>query len=199
MTTPLATPLQQHLHTLLGELPAAPQAVAAAARPIQCAAGTPLLRAGEHWTCLYWVARGGLRLYYLDRQGQASNKNFFLDGALLWPLTPTLATQAVDFWIEAVEPTQLWAVPAAAWQQACTEAPGWPAWQALERRTLAALLDDKMRREQQFLQCTATQRYQALCAQRPEWLSRLPLRHLASYLGITDVALSRIRRRLNPG
>jgi hypothetical protein len=38
-----------------------------------------------------------------------------------------------------------------------------------------------------------------LCALRPEWLARIPLRHLASYLGITDVALSRIRRRLNPG
>jgi hypothetical protein len=40
---------------------------------------------------------------------------------------------------------------------------------------------------------------EALCAARPEWLTRIPLRHLASYLGITDVALSRIRRRLNPG
>jgi CRP-like cAMP-binding protein len=113
-----------------------------------------------------------------------------------WPLTPTLAGQAVDFWIETLTPTRLWALPWPAWQAACA---GWVAWQALERRMLAVLLDDKMRREQQFLQCSATQRYEALCALRPDWLSRIPLRHLASYLGITDVALSRIRRRLNPG
>jgi hypothetical protein len=90
----------------------------------------------------------------------------------------------------------LWALPWPAWQAACAE---WGAWQALERRMLALLLDDKMHREQQFLQCSATQRYQHLCISRPEWLARIPLRHLASYLGITDVALSRIRRRLNPG
>jgi hypothetical protein len=34
---------------------------------------------------------------------------------------------------------------------------------------------------------------------RPERLARIPLRHLASLLGVTDLALSRIRRRLNPG
>lgn len=56
-----------------------------------------------------------------------------------------------------------------------------------------------MRREQQFLQCSATQRYEDLCASRPQWLVHIPLRHLASYLGVTDVALSRIPRRLNPG
>ena len=40
---------------------------------------------------MWWLERGALRLYYLDREGQASNKNFFLDGALLWPITPLLA------------------------------------------------------------------------------------------------------------
>jgi len=64
---------------------------------------------------------------------------------------------------------------------------------------LARLLEDKMSREQQFLQTTATERYQALLTSHPDWVRRIPLRHLASYLGITDVALSRIRRRLNPG
>ena len=66
----------------------------------------------------------------------------------------------------------------------------------LERRTLATLLDDKMRREQQFLQLSAAERYQSLLQEHPDWLHRIPLHHLASWLGVTDVALSRIRRRL---
>jgi CRP-like cAMP-binding protein len=158
--------------------------------------GEPLLRAGERWSSLFWVQSGVLRLYYLDREGQSTNKNFYVDGALLWPLTPTLAEQPADFWIEAITPSRVWAVPWSVWQSACAD---WPAWHALERRTLATLLDDKMRREQQFLQLSATARYEDLCRRRPEWLTRIPLKQLASYLGITDVALSRIRRRLNPG
>jgi CRP-like cAMP-binding protein len=192
----MTTPLQAFLSTALGALPAPARTVLASARLVEAASGMPLLRAGERWASLFWVEQGVLRLYYLDRQGRSANKNFHLDGALLWPLTPALAGQAVDFWIEAITPARVWQVPAAAWQTACA---GWAAWAALERHTLAMLLDDKMRREQQFLQCSATQRYQDLCLHRPDWLARIPLRHLASYLGVTDVALSRIRRRLNPG
>ena len=157
---------------------------------------TPLLRAEQCWSSLFWVESGVLRLYYLDRRGESSNKNFFLGGSMLWPITPALAQQPVDFWVEAVTPSRVWVLAWPSWQAACAQ---WPAWQALEHHTLARLLDDKMRREQQFLQLSATQRYEDLCARQPRWLGRIPLRHLASYLCITDVALSRIRRRLNPG
>jgi CRP-like cAMP-binding protein len=192
----MSTPLQSFLTSALGALPAAALAEVASSSAVQVEAGEPLLRAGDRWSALFWVERGMLRLYYLNRQGQASNKNFFLDGAMLWPLTPVLAGQAVDFWVEAIAPACVWKLPWTAWQSACEN---WPAWHSVERRTLAALLDEKMRREQQFLQCSATQRYEDLCERRPDWLARIPLRHLASYLGVTDVALSRIRRRLNPG
>ena len=192
----MSTPLLSFLSEALGPLPAPARAAVASSRATEAGTGAPVLRAGERWSSLYWVESGALRLYYLDRKGQSANKNFYLEGTMLWPLTPTLAGQAVDFWIETLAPTRLWALPWPAWQASCAD---WVTWQALERRMLAVLLDDKMRREQQFLQCSATQRYEALCALRPDWLSRIPLRHLASYLGITDVALSRIRRRLNPG
>jgi CRP-like cAMP-binding protein len=188
--------LKSFLVNALGDLPEPAHTEVERSHALEAAVGQPLLQAGGRWTSLFWVERGVLRLYYLDRRGHSANKNFYLDGALLWPLTRVLAGQPVDFWIEAVTPARVWLLPWPAWQAACA---GWPAWQSLERQTLAALLDDKMRREQQFLQCTATQRYEDLCRRRPEWLARIPLRHLASYLGITDVALSRIRRRLNPG
>jgi CRP-like cAMP-binding protein len=192
----MSTPLQTFMVATLGQLPAQALAAVASSRAREASVGDALLRAGDRWSSLYWVESGVLRLFYLDRRGHSANKNFFVDGAMLWPLTPALAGQAVDFWIEAIAPTRVWALSWPAWQLACAD---WTAWQAVERRTLAVLLDDKMRREQLFLQCTATQRYQDLCTLRPDWLARIPLRHLASYLGITDVALSRIRRRLNPG
>lgn len=139
-----------------------------------------LLGAGQRWEQLWLVEQGSLRLYYLDREGRASNKNFFLPGSVLWPLTPALREQPVAFFVEAISVSRVWA---------------WP-WLNLQQYALATLLQDKMERERQFLQLTATERYQWLCQTHPEWLAALPLRHLASWLGITDVALSRIRRRL---
>lgn len=40
---------------------------------------------------------------------------------------------------------------------------------------------------------TAAERYRRLLGQSPDLLQRLPLGHIASYLGITQVSLSRIR------
>jgi CRP-like cAMP-binding protein len=46
---------------------------------------------------------------------------------------------------------------------------------------------------QQLLAKDATTRYEELIAARPDVLQRIPLQHIASYLGITGVSLSRIR------
>lgn len=187
-------PLLNHLQTLLpAGWPDEAVELARAARVRTLATGQALLEEGQHWQHLHWVEQGALRLCLIDAQGRASNKNFHLDGAMLWPITPMLRDAPVGFWIEALRPSRVWSLPWAPWQSASA---GWPDWQALERRTLATLLDDKMRREQQFLQLSAAERYQSLLQEHPDWLHRIPLHHLASWLGVTDVALSRIRRRL---
>jgi CRP-like cAMP-binding protein len=192
----MTQPLCHHLRTTLGVLPPELEAQASNVHGQSLDHGEALLRAGEVWSHLLWIERGSFRLFYLDRQGRAANKNFYLEGAMLWPITPALAQSPSQFWVEALEPSQAWKLPWVAWQ---TAAQSFEPWQRLERQVLTRLLEDKMSREQAFLQCTATERYQALLSAHPDWARRIPLCHLASYLGITDVALSRIRRRLNPG
>lgn len=55
---------------------------------------------------------------------------------------------------------------------------------ATERRLISFLLTD------------ASERYSRLMTDNPEYLQRLPLGSIASYLGITQVSLSRIRARI---
>lgn len=53
-----------------------------------------------------------------------------------------------------------------------------------------------LRTEEKFIPLlftTAAERYRSLLSDNPELLQRVPLEHLASYLGITPVSLSRIR------
>jgi hypothetical protein len=100
----------------------------------------------------------------------------------------------VMFHVEPFEDSTVWALPIP--PQGVAPAADWPAWSQLEHRTLCALLDGKMQREQEFLQLSARERYQQLMHQQPQWAERIPLRHLASYLGMTDVTLSRVRSEL---
>lgn len=118
--------LQSFLSSTLGPLPLQALAAVSLSQEIRVHKGDALLRAGALWSTLMWVQSGVLRMYYLDRHGHAANKNFYLEGALLWPLTPALSSQPADFWIEAIAPVHIWSLPWATWQTACAQ---WTAWQ----------------------------------------------------------------------
>jgi len=55
----------------------------------------------------------------------------------------------------------------------------------------------KVKRELSLLNETAEQRYQNLFTEQPHLLQQIPLKYIASYIGVTPQALSRIRKRIN--
>mgnify|MGYP003472329884 CR=1 FL=1 len=55
---------------------------------------------------------------------------------------------------------------------------------------------ERLGREADLVQRSATERYQELLRKRPAIIEQVPLHQIAAWLGITPVALSRIRRRL---
>ena len=55
----------------------------------------------------------------------------------------------------------------------------------------------KFKRELSFLNETAEQRYQNLFTEQSQLIREIPLKHIASYIGITPQALSRIRKRIS--
>ena len=173
--------------------PDAVQALAAQSRRCALRRGEPLLRPGEYWEKAIWVEAGALRLYYVDSLGEEWNKNFHLEGSFVWPLTPWLRNTPVSFCIEAIESVTAWTIHMQALEAAVGETSSW-----IRTRldAMSFLLEDKMRREQIFLQQDARQRYATLLAEHPDWPMRIPQRHLASYLGMTDVSLSRLRARM---
>ena len=56
---------------------------------------------------------------------------------------------------------------------------------------------EKSRRELSLLNETAQQRYLKLFTEQPNMIKKIPLQYIASYIGITPQALSRIRKRIS--
>jgi hypothetical protein len=54
----------------------------------------------------------------------------------------------------------------------------------------------KSKREQSLLNETSEQRYLNLFKDRPNVIKQIPLKYIASYIGVTPQALSRIRKRI---
>ncbi|OIQ22322.1 Crp/Fnr family transcriptional regulator [Lacinutrix sp. MedPE-SW] len=55
----------------------------------------------------------------------------------------------------------------------------------------------KSKREQSLLNHTAEERYLKLFTERPNLIKEIPLKYVASYIGVTAQALSRIRKRIS--
>lgn len=55
----------------------------------------------------------------------------------------------------------------------------------------------KSKREQSLLNDTAEERYLKLFTERPNLIKEIPLKYVASYIGVTAQALSRIRKRIS--
>ena len=55
----------------------------------------------------------------------------------------------------------------------------------------------KSKREQSLLNETPEQRYLNLFRDRPNLIKQIPLKYIASYIGVTPQALSRIRKRIS--
>ena len=60
---------------------------------------------------------------------------------------------------------------------------------------MVRLFIEKENRERDLLALDASERYAQFQASAPEALMQAPLHQIASYLGMTDVTLSRIRRK----
>lgn len=153
---------------------------------------TYLLHAGEPAPSVYFLAGGLLRYVYTTPQGKERNKAFYSDGQLLGAISAAMTGGTAPFAIQALEPSTLLALPYAALRDIAG------ANQAVAQLLIRLLSEAFIRNEQReamLLTGNARQRYQWLCEREPELLERLPQHHIAAYIGVDAVSLSRLKRK----
>lgn len=142
---------------------------------------------------LIFVCTGLLRYYYTTDDGKEWNKAFVTEHMLTAAFCDDFLAHPSPYIIEALEDSVLMVAcyrefTALATQQACVE--------RLGLRFLEQLLAVKLNRERSFLVNNASARYLELLKNQPELCARLTQYHLASYLGISEVSLSRLRNQV---
>jgi CRP-like cAMP-binding protein len=154
--------------------------------------GAVLLPQGGRFTQSILVVDGCLRLYFTRRDGREFNKNFFTQG-IVWPVTHAMQNDPSLFGIAALEISHVWRADSAD-IRSVLERHG--EWQITQSKTLAFMVTQKLQREHDLLALDGRQRYERFLERHPQLAKRIPLSQLATYLGVTDVSLSRIRRSL---
>jgi CRP-like cAMP-binding protein len=155
-------------------------------------AGETLLRIGEPTRHVWWIAEGLVRFYFLSADGLERNKSFHAEGAWVGSGMPPRSTPS-PYAIEALEATELRELSYQALQDVIAR---FPAIESVHAEAMGWTFSEQVAREAELLSEDAASRYARFLRERPGLAARLPLHHIASHLGITNVALSRIRRRL---
>jgi CRP-like cAMP-binding protein len=153
-----------------------------------------LVKAGEKWDKVFFIHKGIIRLFYMNLEGQEYNKGFFWENQLVWPVAPSARENDSLFNISALENVTVSVCNFLSFHSWLTRHGYWEKF-ALPYTEL--FLEDKFRREYEFLINSATERFRHFCTQYPDLAQRIPDYHLASYLGITNVTLSRIKKSIN--
>lgn len=153
--------------------------------------GEHLFRQGDAAQALYFVNAGLLRYYYLA-DGVEHTGQFFDDGMFVADVA-SLSTGAPGLQnIDALELTEALVIPRAALLAAYDAD---HAYERFGRRIMEEVVAGSQRRSASLLMLSPEVRYERFLAARANVARRVPQYTIASYLGITPEALSRIRRR----
>ncbi len=155
--------------------------------------GGYLLQKGQVANAYFCVEEGLVRSYVYDYEGQDITTGFTgvgeiaIDVVSLFQHVPALEN------MQALTDISAWKIEYPIFQQLFLRIPAFSEW---GRSWMAQSLFQFKLRSVSMITDSATQRYLTLQQRHPQLLLQAPLKHIASYLGITDTSLSRIRKEV---
>jgi CRP-like cAMP-binding protein len=152
---------------------------------------TYLVKKGQLADRFYFVAHGAARAYYVK-----GSKNitawFAFENQFINALDSYFRNIPSPHYIELLEQSCVWSI---AKKDAILLAKKHRDFEALSNKIILSTLLGLNDHVVSLRFGTAKERYQSLLTSRPDITNRVPLHHIASYLGITMETLSRIRNQ----
>ncbi len=157
------------------------------------AKGSHVIRQNEVATDVFIVRSGLVKLYYITLDGTERVKSFLVEGDLFGSRSCQMTGKGSPFAAICLEDAQLVCLPYVLFREMLMSQP--PLMEFMFFLTEQIGLK-KEQREYELLCRTAQERYLAFIGNEPQLAARLSQMDIARYLGITPIALSRIKKRL---
>lgn len=154
--------------------------------------GEFLLQPGDSNLEFGIILNGIFRLFYTDKDGKEQIKAFRRDGELCGPYAEMLLNIPSRTFIQAMENSKMVLINKNDFFPFYERH---PCWATLGRIVAEKQFVAKEQREFEFLQMDVWERYQQFCQDFGPLIGKIPQHQIASYLGVTPVALSRVLSR----
>ena len=152
--------------------------------------GHQLLDVGQICNKLYFMEKGLVRSFYVNEKGKEITIWFFNDEGFLTGVDSFFQQKPSMNTIELLEDSVLYSITYSELNMLFDK---YHAMEKFGRLLSLQLLSDVVEKLNEIQFHTAKERYNLMLKKHPKITSRAPLGHIASYLGITQETLSRIR------
>jgi CRP-like cAMP-binding protein len=155
-----------------------------------------LLQEGDISRYEYFVTKGCLRTYSIDEKGQEHIIQFAIEDWWTGDMYSFLTQTPARYTIDALEDSALFCLEKNALEELYVKV---PKFEKFFRHLLQNAFIASQQRIIETMSLTADERYCKFIERYPQMEKRLPLKQIASFLGITPESLSRIRSQYIKG
>lgn len=152
-----------------------------------------LLKTGQVENHLSFIEKGTVR-FYTPKEDNDITFGFKFENQFVSAYDSFITQSKSSYQIETLTHTVLWQLTFQDLQDIYRET---TVGNIIGRKVAENLFMMKARRELSLLNETAEKRYLNLFSEQPKLIKEIPLKYLASYIGVTPQALSRIRKRIS--
>jgi CRP-like cAMP-binding protein len=164
-------------------------AISEISRPIMVKKNTDLQPVGHTCKTIYFLVKGVARIYYFKEDIDIT-ESFSFENSIVVRYESLFTGRPSRKAIQVLEDSELIAISSPSLFKLYDR---YPDIERLFRKLFEKALVEQINRTENLQFHTAEERYQDLIREEPDVLKRVPLKYIASYLGITPVSLSRIR------
>ena len=165
-------------------------------RPIAISKNSFLLEEGKISDTYMFLDKGFMRAYTYDMDGNDISTGFYSANQVVFEVASFFLRTASKENIQALEDSEGWFIT---FDQLQILFHSIPEFREFGRSMLVQGFVSYKLRTLSMINEHAEQRYLSLMQNRPDIIKNAPLKHIATYLGITDSSLSRIRKDLASG
>ncbi|MCB0651567.1 MAG: Crp/Fnr family transcriptional regulator [Saprospiraceae bacterium] len=139
-----------------------------------------------------FVNKGCFRTFYLS-DGKEINTHFTFENEFVTDYDSFLQSKSSRYFIQALEDAEIVTFNLTALQDAYNQSQNWERFGRMIAEQSYKLTTQRV---ESFLFLDGQQRYLDLLNKQPHILDRIPLYHIASYLGLERESLSRLRKKI---
>lgn len=153
--------------------------------------GTQIVKIGEAPSKIYMLVSGILRCFLITESGKEFNKGFYLPISFAGPVADLIQNKPSSFAFEALNDLEVYEIDYYKFKELCKKH---EPLNMLYSKVLETVYMSYEKRLVELISLDAKARYLKLKKKIPNVDKLIPQYHIASYLGITPVQLSRIRK-----